>query len=231
MVSKMIDTYVNHKTVMPKTAQQSVHPTCGSLRGFRSSFLASAEFFLLSSESTPAHTRVTQTVGQALAKENIIEHKGIVIMNNRSKILSVTHFILALTLLFTSLSSLSSALTYDRRQSFAPPTLIYDTEKNQQITMNMETPLLVLFTVLFGLGWWCEGLSETLFLKNNRKTAIAIFYIPVTVLLLSFIGMTQVPHGFIEYALKACGSVTLSGFYLRYSQISPEAAAKLAGRN
>ncbi len=230
MVSKMIDTYVNHKTVMPKTAQQSVHPTCGSLRGLGAVFWLRV-FPTLRASPRSAHTRVTQTVGQALAKENIIEHKGIVIMNNRSKILSVTHFILALTLLFTSLSSLSSALTYDRRQSFAPPTLIYDTEKNQQITMNMETPLLVLFTVLFGLGWWCEGLSETLFLKNNRKTAIAIFYIPVTVLLLSFIGMTQVPHGFIEYALKACGSVTLSGFYLRYSQISPEAAAKLAGRN
>jgi hypothetical protein len=152
-------------------------------------------------------------------------------MSNRSKILSISHFILALTLLCGSLHFLSSALTYDRRQSFAPPTLVYDAEMNQQLAMNMETPLLILFTVLFGLGWWCESFSENLFLRNNQKMALAIFYIPILIQVIFFVGMTQLPIGFVNSALVACGFIVLSGFYLRYSAISPETFAKLYGQS
>ncbi len=74
-----------------------MHLTLGILRQSQAVFYA-LSFFWLDGFAVPAPAQVTQTVGQALAKENIIEHKGIVIMNNRSKILSVTHFILAFNL-------------------------------------------------------------------------------------------------------------------------------------
>lgn len=149
-------------------------------------------------------------------------------LNNRSKILSITHFIFALSLLFFSLYSLSNALTYDRRQSFAPPTLKWDAPQNQYLVMNMKTPLLLLFTFLFGLGWWCESFSESLLLKNNRNSAFVVFYIPVTIQIIFFIAMTQYPIGFINSALVALGWIVISGFYLRYTMISPKALEKLS---
>ena len=48
-----------------KAAQQSVHWTGGYGAAFSSIFLASS-FSCSQSESTPAHTQVTQTVGQAI---------------------------------------------------------------------------------------------------------------------------------------------------------------------
>ena len=54
------------KGVLPaKSAavQHSVHPTCGSRRHFQGFFLASG-FSCSQTLSTPAHTRVTQTVGR-----------------------------------------------------------------------------------------------------------------------------------------------------------------------
>jgi hypothetical protein len=151
--------------------------------------------------------------------------------NNRSKVLATMHFVVALVWLAVSLDFLLTALTYNRQQSFASPALTFDVENDESLATNLKTPFIISFTILFGLGWVCEGLSETLLLKNNRKNAVAVFYIPVAVLLLSFIGMTQVPHGFLEFGLNACGFVIVSGFYLRYSLISPEAATRLAGRN
>ena len=152
-------------------------------------------------------------------------------MKNRSKVLSTTHLILALLLLFTSLHFLTSAITYDRQQSFAPPTLRYDAESNKYLVMNMKTPLLILFTVLFGLGWWCVSLSESFLLRNSQKMAYTVFFIPSVIIILSFIGMTQFPLGFVNSALTACGYIVISGFYLRYSMISPEALVKSSKRN
>jgi hypothetical protein len=47
------------------TAQQSVHPTCGSLRDLQAFFWLWV-FSTSQTLSTPAHTRVTQTVGKNL---------------------------------------------------------------------------------------------------------------------------------------------------------------------
>jgi hypothetical protein len=51
----------------PKRAQQSVHPTLGSLRHFQAFFNASA-FFQSDGVPPPAPARVTQTVGCCLAE-------------------------------------------------------------------------------------------------------------------------------------------------------------------
>jgi len=149
-------------------------------------------------------------------------------INSRSKVLSAAHFVLALSLLFVSLYCFASALTYDRRQSFAPPTLEYDAIENQYLVMNMKIPLLLSFTAIFGLGWWCEGLSEGLFLKNNRKMAFAIFFTPIMIQFVFFVGMTLLPMGFINRVLAAYGFIILSGFYMRYSMISSETRAKFS---
>jgi len=52
-----------------KTAQQSVHPTLGSLARFQAFFYASA-FFQLDGVPPPAPARVTQTVGRWHKKKN-----------------------------------------------------------------------------------------------------------------------------------------------------------------
>jgi hypothetical protein len=51
-----------------RSAQQSVHPTLGILARFQAFFHASA-FFQLDGVPPPAPARVTQTVGQFLAKD------------------------------------------------------------------------------------------------------------------------------------------------------------------
>jgi hypothetical protein len=51
-----------------KNAQQSVHPTCGSLRGLEAFFWLRA-FSTSQTLSTLAHTRVTQTVDTPLAQQ------------------------------------------------------------------------------------------------------------------------------------------------------------------
>ena len=150
-------------------------------------------------------------------------------MNKRSKLLSATHFIFALTLLFSSLHFLSSALTYERRQSFASPAISYDSEKNQFLATNLKTQFFVTFTVVFAIGWLCEGITEYFFLRGGRKIGIAIFYIPVVIQVIFFIGMTQIAPGFLGNALLACGFAIMSSFYFRYSMIGAEAFTKLGG--
>jgi len=61
---------------LQNTAQQSVHPTLGSLARFQAFFYASA-FSQSDGVPPPAPARVTQTVGQFLAK-----HKGSIWKNN-----------------------------------------------------------------------------------------------------------------------------------------------------
>ncbi len=151
-------------------------------------------------------------------------------MNNRAKVLSVTHFVLALVWLVGSLHFLTSAVSYDRH-GFTSPALIYDLEQDQYIAINLKTPLIILYTVIFALGWLCEGFAEKLLLQNNQKIAIAIFAVPTLLAVLFIVGMTRFPFGFLSSALSACGFGVVSGFYLRYSIIAPEALEKFYGRN
>ena len=53
---------VINQHVLHKASQQSVHLTCGILRHFQA-FFSLRVFSCSQTESTPAHTQVTQTVG------------------------------------------------------------------------------------------------------------------------------------------------------------------------
>jgi hypothetical protein len=55
--------YEQHQLQFQKRAQQSVHPTLGSLARFQTFFYASA-FFQSDGVPPPAPARVTQTVGR-----------------------------------------------------------------------------------------------------------------------------------------------------------------------
>jgi len=57
----------NNQASLPVHAQQSVHPTCGILRDLQAFFWLWA-FSTSQTLSTPAHTRVTQTVSPPLLK-------------------------------------------------------------------------------------------------------------------------------------------------------------------
>ena len=57
-------------------AEQSVHPTSGILRNLRAFFSASG-LYSPQGESTPAHLRVTQTVGQPLFDKKLIYKSSI----------------------------------------------------------------------------------------------------------------------------------------------------------
>ena len=54
-----------------KNAQQSVHPTCGSRRDLQAFFWLWA-FPISQALSTPAHSRVTQTVSQPKSKAKYV---------------------------------------------------------------------------------------------------------------------------------------------------------------
>jgi len=58
---------VFNRQVLLKASQQSVHPTCGILRDLQAFFWLQV-FSTSQALSTPAHTRVTQTVGLPLVK-------------------------------------------------------------------------------------------------------------------------------------------------------------------
>jgi len=152
-------------------------------------------------------------------------------MNNRSKVQSVISFVAALVWLAGSLYFLTSALTYNRQQSFTPSALTYDLVEKQYLGINLKMPFITLFTVLFGLGWWCRNYSESLLLRNDRRKAIFVSLIPGILLLLFFVSATQFPHGFLESALNACGFIVVSSYYLRQSIVSPEAFVKSSERN
>ena len=62
---------VFNQRVLHKASQQSVHPTCGILRDLQAFFWLWA-FSTSQTLSTPAHTRVTQTVRQPKSKTKTI---------------------------------------------------------------------------------------------------------------------------------------------------------------
>jgi hypothetical protein len=82
------------------TAQQSVHPTCGSPRDLQAFFWLWA-FSTSQSESTPAHTRVTQAVGRFIMNDlkflthRIIVNKKGVGMLKKLGLLTVVFFLAA----------------------------------------------------------------------------------------------------------------------------------------
>ena len=136
-------------------------------------------------------------------------------MKNQSRFVSVGQFFLASVCLFISLLDFESALFSDGLE-------------NNFLADNRGIPLVILLTIIFGLGWWFESFIEHLVLSKGRKIAVlAIFGLIFVFVALGFGSLVFPPLGFLRNAMSASGYILMSGFFFRFSVARPEIIAKL----
>ena len=139
-------------------------------------------------------------------------------MKNQSNIVAAAQFVVAMSFLFNGLLHFKSALSFDGLE-------------NNFLADNWGTPLIVFLTIIFGLGWWFEGVNENLVLSKGRKIAILAFLVILLVFVsLGFGSLILTPRGFLQSALNANGYILMSGFFFRFSVIRSEVITKLQFR-
>jgi hypothetical protein len=140
-------------------------------------------------------------------------------MKNQSKFLSATQFLVASGFLFGGLLMFTVALGFRGL-------------KNDFLAENWEAPLVILLTLLFGVGWCLEILVERLMLNKGREVALLVLI--GTVILYALIGLGSLLFlslGFWRYVLLASDNIFVGGFFFRFSAMSPELAGRFRKRD
>jgi hypothetical protein len=98
---------------------------------------------------------------------------------------------------------------------------------------NWGIPVAFLLVIVFGLGWWGEYIFEKRILSKGRKIAIVFLFVFVLAFILLSFGSWFVftPFGFWQYAISACASFLMSGFFLRVSVADANTISKLRKAN
>jgi len=139
-------------------------------------------------------------------------------MKNQANFVAAAQFVGALSFLFSGLLNFKSALSFDGLE-------------NNFLADNWGTPLIVFLTIIFGLGWWFEGVIENLVLSKGRKiTLLALLVLFSVFVSLGFGSLILTPRGFLQSAMSASGYILMSGFFFRFSVIRSEVIAKLQFR-
>lgn len=140
-------------------------------------------------------------------------------MKNQSRFVSAIQVFVALVFLAQAFLHFQSALQYGGLE-------------NNFLADNWGTFLSFLLTTIFGLGWWVGSFIGNLALSEGWKTTVPAFLgILLLFVSLEFGSLAIFPLGFTRYALMASGHSLISGFFLRFSMISPEIMVKKQNRN
>lgn len=126
-------------------------------------------------------------------------------------------FILALVAFSNGLSSIAYSMTYSGIE-------------HDFIADNWISPLILLLTIVFALGWWVGNFDEYLFLNDRRK--LAIFTFLSILIVYGVVSISSIlTSGFISLMLKASADMVVSGFLFRLSVINLEVLGRLWVRN
>ena len=126
-------------------------------------------------------------------------------------------FILALVAFSDGLSSIAYSMTYSGIE-------------HAFIADNWISPLILLLTIVFALGWWVGNFDEYLFLNDRRK--LAIFTFLSILIVYGVVSISSIlTSGFISLMLKASADMVVSGFLFRLSVMNLEVLGRLWVRN
>lgn len=91
---------------------------------------------------------------------------------------------------------------------------------------------MLLFTVIFGLGWWAENFIESLVTSRGWNIVTLSTLGSLLTMVSVVFGVLIFPSSdFLQSAMRTSGYIFVSGYNFRFSALRPETISKLQMHN